>query len=255
MNTLPTNMSAVQLTGHGGFEMQAFVRNIAVPVPKSNEVLIRVAAAAVNNTDINTRIAWYSKGYNNSDDATWNGSALTFPRIQGADVCGEVVAVGKSVDSNRIGERVLIEPCITTLDEQPLQPAGYFGSDCDGGFAQYTVVAAQHAYAIHSDLTDIELASFPCSYSTAENMLTRAQVTQGDRVLITGASGGVGSAALQLAKVRGATVFAQTSPSKAQQLLELGADKIVERTSDLAETLGENSIDVVIDLVAGSQWP
>jgi len=255
MHKLPTTMSAVQLTGHGGLEMQALRHHIAVPTPKTNEVLIRVAAAGVNNTDINTRIAWYSKGESNSNDATWNGSALSFPRIQGADVCGEIVAVGESVDSRRIGERVLIEPCITALDGQPLQPAGYFGSDCDGGFAQYTVVAAQHAYAIQCDLTDIELASFPCSYSTAENMLTRAQVTQGDRVLITGASGGVGSAALQLAKVRGATVFAQTSACKAQQLLELGVDQIVERTSDLAAILGENSIDVVIDLVAGKQWP
>ncbi len=86
---------------------------------------------------------------------------------------------------------------------------------CDGGFAEFTTVDARQAYSVNSSYTDIELASFPCSYSTAENMLTRANVASGDVVLVTGASGGVGSAAIQLAKARGATVIAVTSESKA----------------------------------------
>ena len=246
--TIPNMMKAIQLIGHGGPEMLQYRDDIPVPSPSEDQVLIRVSAAAVNNTDINTRIAWYSKNDSNSSDASWSGEPLVFPRIQGADVCGIIVAVGNKVSKKRIGERVLIEPCFS--DEN-----GYYGSECDGGFAQFTVVAAKHAYVINSTLSDIELASFPCSYSTAENMLTRANVTSHDRVLISGASGGVGSAAVQLAKARGAYVIAITSPSKNQQLLTLGADKVVSRDTNLIEILGENCIDVVIDLVAGKQWP
>nr|WP_197074512.1 alcohol dehydrogenase family protein [Vibrio jasicida] len=255
MTTLPTTMKGVLLTGHGGPEMLEYRQDIPVPTPKENEVLIRVSAAGVNNTDINTRIGWYSKGDNDSEDASWSGNALVLPRIQGADVCGEIVAVGSMVDERRIGERVLIEPCLSDVNGETINPPWYFGSECDGGFAEYTVVSAKHAYQLKTDLTDVELASFPCSYSTAENMLTRSRVAKGDRVLISGASGGVGSAAIQLAKARGATVIAITSPSKNEQVLELGAGEVVPRNANLVEALGNNSVDVVIDLVAGDQWP
>ncbi|WP_206779887.1 alcohol dehydrogenase family protein [Vibrio owensii] len=255
MTTLPTTMKGVLLTGHGGPEMLEYRQDIPVPTPKENEVLIRVSAAGVNNTDINTRIGWYSKGDNDSEDASWSGNALVLPRIQGADVCGEIVAVGSMVDEGRIGERVLIEPCLSDVNGETINPPWYFGSECDGGFAEYTVVSAKHAYQLKTDLTDVELASFPCSYSTAENMLTRSRVAKGDRVLISGASGGVGSAAIQLAKARGASVIAITSPSKNEQVLELGADEVVPRNANLVEALGSNSVDVVIDLVAGDQWP
>ncbi|WP_027696643.1 alcohol dehydrogenase family protein [Vibrio litoralis] len=255
MITLPITMSAVLLKGHGDTEMLEYRDDITIPTPQENEVLIRVSAAGVNNTDINTRIGWYSKGDNDSDDASWSGNALQFPRIQGADVCGEIVAVGNGVNSSRIGQRVLIEPCINDVNGETINPPWYFGSECDGGFAEYTVVSSKHAHSLNSSLTDIELASFPCSYSTAENMLTRAAVIKGDRVLISGASGGVGSAAIQLAKARGATVIAITNPEKNALLLELGADQVVSRHTNLVENLGANSIDVVIDLVAGEQWP
>jgi len=254
MFTIPKTMKGIQLIGHGGPEMLQYRHDIPVPTPDVNEVLISVSAAGVNNTDINTRIAWYSKGEGSSSDASWSGSALAFPRIQGADVCGTIVAVGTNVSQKRIGERVLIEPCLREAHGQALNSPWYYGSECDGGFAEYTVVAAKHAYAVNSSLSDIELASFPCSYSTAENMLTRAKVTSREKVLISGASGGVGSAAIQLAKARGAYVIAITSPSKNQQLLELGADQVIARDADLIEALGENSIDAVIDLVAGKQW-
>jgi len=131
----------------------------------------------------------------------------------------------------------------------------YFGSECDGGFSQFTKVADRHAHAITSDLSDVELASFPCSYSTAENMLTRADVKSGDTVLVTGASGGVGSAALQLARARGATVIAITAPDKAELLRDLGATSTLNRNDDYVAELGEHSVDVVIDLVAGPKWP
>ena len=170
--TRPKTMYGVVLTGHGGLECLEWREDLPVPEPGKGDVLIRVAAAAVNNTDINTRTAWYSKGDAKAADASWSGKALAFPRVQGADVCGTIVAVGEGVDPNRISERVLIEPCITEAGGQKLDHAWYFGSECDGGFAEYTCVAARHAYRIESALSDSELASFPCSYSTAENMLT-----------------------------------------------------------------------------------
>lgn len=253
--TLPKEMSGIVLTGHGGPEMLEWRDDLPVPVAGKGDVVIRVRAAGVNNTDINTRIAWYSKGDAESDDAAWSGTPLTFPRIQGADVCGEIVAVGEGVDPSRIGERVMIEPCLREANGAMLDMPWYFGSECDGGFAQYTRVAARHAYTIDSDLSDVELASFPCSYSTAENVLTRAQVGQDDTVLVTGASGGVGSAAVQLACARGAKMIAVTSASKAAALKELGAMETLERDDDLVAKLGANSVDVVIDLVAGPKWP
>ncbi len=255
MHDIPKKMRGVLLTGHGGLERLSLRDDIPVPTPGSQDVLIRVGAAAVNNTDINTRLAWYSKGDQEAADASWSGEALSFPRIQGADVCGEIVQVGANVDGKRIGERVLIEPCLQEANGQPLIKPWYFGSECDGGFADYTIVAACHAYKVESKLNDVELASFPCSYSTAENMLTRAEIGAGERVLVTGASGGVGSAAIQLAKARGAYVIAVTSASKSRQLIEIGADETVSRDENLAEVLGENSVDAVVDLVAGTQWP
>lgn len=253
--SLPTKMSGVVLTGHGGPEMLEWRDDLSVPTPGVRDVLIRVSAAGVNNTDINTRTAWYSKRDADADDASWSGEPLSFPRIQGADVCGRIVAVGDQIDPARIGERVLIEPCIREADGKALETPWYFGSECDGGFAEFARVAARHAYPIKSNLSDVELASFPCSYSTAENMLTRAGVKVGETVLVTGASGGVGSATVQLAAARGATVIAITSAEKAEKLIALGASETLGGEDDYLATLGEKQIDVVIDLVAGPQWP
>ncbi|AMO57435.1 alcohol dehydrogenase [Endozoicomonas montiporae] len=254
MNSLPEKMRGVALMGHGGFDQLEYRTDIPVPTPGDNEVLIKVAAAGVNNTDINTRIAWYSKAEAATEDASWSGQALRFPRIQGADVCGVIVGVGEGVSETRIGERVLVEPCIREADGKVLEQPWYFGSECDGGFAEYTTVSERHAHKVSSSMTDVELASFPCSYSTAENMLTKSAVKSGETVLVTGASGGVGSAAVQLAKARGATVIAVTSPKKSKDLLALGASSTVNRNDSVVEHLGENSVDVVIDLVAGQQW-
>jgi len=255
MSDIPTIMSGIQLIGHGDLDKLVLHKDIPVPTPGPRDVLIKVSAAGVNNTDINTRTAWYSKSDGNSSDASWSGNAIQFPRIQGADVCGRVVAVGEQVEENLLNERVLVEPCIREAGGSVLKSPWYFGSECDGGFAEYTVVAARHAYKIDSSYSDIELASFPCSYSTAENLLTRANVTAGDTVLVTGASGGVGSAAIQLAKARGATVIGITTLSKSANVLSLGAERTLSRNENIVQTLGENSVDVVIDLVAGKQWP
>ncbi|NNG05001.1 MAG: zinc-binding dehydrogenase [Inquilinus sp.] len=255
MSDLPTTMRGVWLTGHGDLDKLEMRNDIPVPRSGPRDVLIHVAAAGVNNTDINTRTAWYSKQDGADEDASWAGAPIHFPRIQGADVCGRIVAVGEEIDPDRIGERVLVEPCIREANGQELERPWYFGSECDGGFAEYTVVASRHAHRIESALSDTELASFPCSYSTAENLLTRSNVGPGDRVLVTGASGGVGSAAIQLAKARGARVIAVTSPAKSAALRRLGAERTLAREDNVVETLGRDSIDVVVDLVAGPQWP
>jgi NADPH:quinone reductase-like Zn-dependent oxidoreductase len=259
----PEFMTAVLTTGHGGYDMLQYRNDVPLPQPQAGEVLIRVGAAGVNNTDINTRIGWYSKsvsgatsdgGTSHADDASWSGEPLRFPLIQGADVCGQIVAVGQGVKPERMGERVIV----ATM--QPKPGGGPFdtftvGSECNGGFAQYVAMRASQAYAINSDLSDVELASFPCAYSTAENMLHRAGVKFGDVVFITGASGGVGSAAVQLAKRRGATVIAQTGTLKAKELLDLGAARTLDRNADMPKEIGTETVDVVIDIVGGVAWP
>ncbi len=270
MTAIPNTMKAVLLKGHGGFDQLEYRDDVPVPLPKPDEVLIRVGAAGVNNTDVNTRTAWYSKrvtegttadegksGYAEarSEDTGWTGSALSFPRIQGADACGRVVAVGRDVDPARLGERVLVEPVLRhPLGWKPYE-ALYFGSECDGGFAEYAKAPAVHVHKVESPLADAELASFPCSYSAAENMLARSGLGPEENVLVTGASGGVGSAVVQLAKRRGATVVAVTGAAKADQIRSLGADRILLREDDLAAALGSETMDVVVDVVGGARWP
>jgi len=268
MTQIPETMHAVCLTGHGGFEMIEYRTDVAVPTPRPGEVLIRVGAAGVNNTDINTRIGWYSKsvtsgtnaggesGYQESvdDDGGWAGEGLSFPRIQGADAAGTVVAVGEGVEASRIGERVMLRTMQAALDADPTGCIT-MGSEIDGGFAEFCAVRSSEAFSIDSDLTDIELASFPCAYSTAEGMLHRVGLNHGERVLITGASGGVGSAAIQLAARRGAQITAVASKPKWSQLEGLGADELVDRSADLLDAFGSDSFDVVVDVVAGPGWP
>ena len=262
---IPKTMTAVLLTGHGGPEKLDYRTDVPVPQPKAGEVLIRVAASAVNNTDINTRIGWYSRKVEvateaadtaqvDQEDASWSGVPLQFPRIQGADACGHVVAVGEGVDPGRIGQRVLVRNMLRSYVGWRPYECWTYGSEIDGGFAQFTVAPSAEVYAVDCDWTDAELASIPCAYSTAENMLHRAGVGA-ERVLVTGASGGVGSAAVQLAKRRGAEVIALCAASKAEEVKALGADRTLDRGADLVAALGRGSVDVVIDMVGGPGWP
>lgn len=268
--TIPTRMRGVLLKGHGGFEQLEYREDIPVPMPGPGEVLIRVAAAGVNNTDINTRIGWYSKSVTaataaagasaddaraTAEDGGWTGTPLKFPRIQGADACGRIVAAGAGVDVARVGERVLIEPVLRAASPGGPYGAPYFGSECDGGFAEFTKVPAVHAHTVESPLSDAELASFPCAYSAAENMLARTALAEGETVLITGASGGVGSAAVQLARRRRAQVIAVAGAAKATEVESLGAHRVVPRDADLKSAVGRESADIVIDVVGGPQWP
>jgi NADPH:quinone reductase-like Zn-dependent oxidoreductase len=256
-------MHGVHLIGHGGFDKLIYRDDLPIPIPNENEVLIQVSAAGVNNTDINTRLGWYSKkiiqetnqggdkGFQEleNDSGSWSGEGLAFPIIQGADVCGHIVKVGKSIDDSRIGERVIVR----TMQNNYLGMKT-MGSEIHGGFAQYTCVDSNEAFLINSNWTDIELASIPCSYSTAEGMLQKASAGK-ENILITGASGGVGTAAIQLANLRGANVIAQCSKEKAEDLKKIGAHKTIDRNDSLIQSLGKNSIDLVVDLVGGIQWP
>ncbi|MBY5437670.1 alcohol dehydrogenase family protein [Rhizobium leguminosarum] len=268
-STIPKRMTGVVLVGHGGFDKIEYRDDLPVPELAGEEVLIRVAAAGINNTDINTRIGWYSKGVKSGTgagasegcetsrnaDASWSGTPMTFPRIQGADCCGHIVAVGNGVDPTRIGERVIVRNMLRSyVDYRPME-CWTFGSECDGAFAQYAKAPSRETYKVECDWSDVDLASIPCAYSTAEGMLHRAGVGTGDHVVITGASGGVGSAAIQLAKRRGATVTAIVGLSKADQVRGFGADRVVPRGESLVGHLGRDGVDVVIDVTAGPSFP
>ena len=264
MSIIPKTMSAVLTTGHGGYEVLEYRNDIEVPIPNSDQVLIKVLGAGINNTDINTRTAWYSKsvkGETNASnsqgedgDGSWSGEPLEFPIIQGADCYGEIVAVGDNVDAGRIGERVLVRTMQQyAVDYRPYE-CWTMGSECDGAFAQYMVAFSDESFKIESNWSNAELASIPCAYSTAENLLERSDVKEGEVVLITGASGGVGSAAIMLAKRRGARVVAVASEAKARMVQEIGTDEVIHREDKLIDSIDNESIDVVIDLVAGESW-
>lgn len=274
-------MKAVVTTGNGGFDMLDY-REVPVPALASGEALLQVLAAGVNNTEINTRLGWYSssvtqstegfsetqeKGAAAKADGGWD-EPTPFPFIQGTDCCGRVVGVAADADQSLLGRRVLVRACMRPYGFGSMENI-WMASDFDGAFAQYVKVPASEVFAIESDWTDVELATIPCSYGTAETMLHRAKVTSGDRVLVTGASGGVGSAAVQLARRRGAEVIAediyhfrhvrslpQPDASRVRrewidQLRAAGADRVVDEGDDIVAALGRESVDVVVDNVGG----
>ena len=262
-------MKAVVTTGNGGYEKLDY-RDVPVPTPAQGEVLVQVLAAGVNNTEINTRLGWYSSKVtqgtenltSNTDemsdaaetaDGGWN-DATPFPFIQGTDCCGRVVAVGEGIDDKLIGQRILIRSCIRSNGWDSLENI-WMASDFDGAFAQFVNIAASEVFPVDCDWSDAELGTIPCAYGTAENMIHRAGVDQNSHVLVAGASGGVGSAVVQLCKRRGATVTAIAGKSKMDQVKALGADTVIERNESVLSMLGEKSVDVVIDNVAGDAFP
>ncbi|QSB15402.1 zinc-binding dehydrogenase [Natronosporangium hydrolyticum] len=250
-------MRAQLLTGFGGPEMLHYREDVPDPTSGPGEVRIRVAATALNNTDIWTREGRYGSPDDPAATTGWRREPLHFPRIQGADVVGYLDQLGPGVTTETagaLGSRVLVDPMLYQGDETALAHTDYLGSERDGGFADYLTVPAGNVHPIDSPLTDPELASFPTAYATALRMLNRAEVTDGETVLITGASGGVGSALIQLAAVRGARPVALVGPGKAEAATELGAALAVERdTMDIAGALAAvGPIDVVADVVGGA---
>lgn len=275
---IPEFMRATVLVGHGGLDKLVYRSAVPVPVPRADEVLVRVGACGVNNTDVNTRTAWYDRDVDSGlseqfgvqgrpDDlsdgraaASWNTATVSFPRISGAAVVGRIVRTGDGVEANRIGQRVMVDPQIRdkALPERA-QLVAYLGSERDGGFAQFVAIPASNAHVVESDLTDAELATFPCSYDTAEEMLVRTGLAAGETVVVTGASGGVGTALIQLAKVRGARVIAVASAVKDERVRAVGADAFLARdTEDLVSQVraltGGLGAHVVADVVGGPSF-
>jgi NADPH:quinone reductase-like Zn-dependent oxidoreductase len=269
-------MRAVVLTGHGGLDRLELRSDWPTPVPRPDDVLIRVSACGMNNTDINTRTAWYSKavtegttqrfgkdGIASADesDGGWGGVQLDFPRIQGADVCGEVVAAGSHALAGLVGRRVLVDPWLRDPGDRSNNAlVRYLGSEADGGYAEYVAVPAPNVHPVESTLADADLATFATSYVTAQNMLDRAHLTAGERVLITGASGGVGSALVQMVRQRGAVPIAMCSASKADAVRAIGAEAVLPRSPgnlrrELEASTGHATVHVVADVVGGEVWP
>ena len=254
-------MKAVVTTGTGGYDRLDY-RDVPIPVPGPGEVLLKVLAAGMNNTEVNTRLGWYSSSVKSGtqqlsttgqdsdiEDGGWN-EKTPFPLIQGTDCCGEVILRADDVIRLEVGKRVLVRACMRPNGFDSLNNI-WMASDFDGAFAQYVRVPASEVFEVDCDWSNIELATIPCAYGTAENMVHRTKVSAFDHVLVTGASGGVGSAVVQLAKRRGAHVTAIVGLSKIDSVANLGVDRIIPRGTDLSAVLGESSIDVVIDNVAG----
>jgi NADPH:quinone reductase-like Zn-dependent oxidoreductase len=268
-------MKAMVTIGQGGYGQLVF-RDAPLPVLQAGEVLLKVLAAGINNTDINTRLGWYGAAINphatevgsattpqlSADNAApdaplgWNG-ATPFPLIQGADCCGRVVAMApdvaeapQRVQGPRLGQRVLVRSCMRVQGFASMDTR-WLGTDFDGAFAEYVKVPASEVFAVNSAWSDVELASLPCAWGTAENMLHRAGVVAAERVWVTGASGGVGSAAVQLAKRRGAHVTALTSRDKRDAVVALGADIVLCREEGAAALTRQAPADVIVDNVAG----
>jgi NADPH:quinone reductase-like Zn-dependent oxidoreductase len=250
-----TQMNAVLLTGFGGPEKLVYTQ-VPKPKPQNGEVLIKVGACSVNNMDLNLRNQWYGQDFQEIQNvqnevlrsASWqHGEGVKLPMIQGADIVGQVLEIGSDVNTELLHQRVIVNPYIQENDR-------YIGSEVNGGFAEYTVIPATNVYPITSSLSDLELATFPCSYSTAENMVTKVRVTAEDTVLITGASGGVGSALIQLCKIRGATVIAIVGTNKESYAKELGADYVYCRDEQLLSNLIQHEVTVGLDVVGGNYF-
>ncbi len=247
MTGLPKTMTAAVLMGRGGTDMLVLRNDWPVPQPAADEVLIKVGACGVNNTDIVVREGGYG-GDNEEEGETgtgrWTG-AMAEPRIQGADIAGTIAAVGADVAAGRIGERVMVDFGIYNDPGDSLANVDYIGHGRDGGFAEYVAVPAANAHAVETALSDAELATFCCAYVT------------GERVLISGASGGVGSGLIQLCRARGAIPYAVAGAAKVAAVKAIGAEAVIARgEGDLIEAVdaatGGHAIDVVADPVAGA---
>ena len=257
---IPNTMKAMVLTGHGDVDKLDY-QDVPVPAAGAGQVLVQVTATAKNNTDRKAREGLYPTKKGEMTSFQMGGKpTLVFPRIQGADIAGRVVAVGDGVDESRIGERGLLDFNIYANDRRDINlTPDYYGHGADGGYAEYVALPADQFHHIpNAELADAEVASMGmCSYQTAMHMLTSADVRAGERVLVTGASGGVGTALIQLCRIMGAIPYALSKQDKASALMELGAEAVLDR-SDMdsfvdrvkAET-GGKPIDAVMDLVGG----
>lgn len=207
-----------------------YSENIPISEPGDYEVLIKVEAAGVNDIDIDIRLGQYSESVptgansrdsepnNAGDDGSLWAKGRQFPRIEGTDCCGRIVAVGRKVSEERLAERVLVQKKLRSFHFEKRWKCRDFGTKCDEAFAEYTKAPSRETYKVESSWNSIELASISCACSTAEGMLNSGGVKSGV-VAITDASGDVGSAVVQLAKRRGTHVVGISHPIKSKMSL------------------------------------
>jgi alcohol dehydrogenase len=240
-------MRAVVLTAHGGPETLEYVTDYPDPTPGPGEVLVKIGACSLNYHDVFTR-----RGM--------PGIRVPLPVVPGLDIAGEVAALGPGVAGVALGARVLVDPIYPGV--------GLMGEMRDGGLAEYCVASAGQLVAIPDGVSFAEAAAIPVAYGTAHRMLTtNGPIEPGQKVLILGASGGVGTASVLLAKLAGAEVIAAAgSAEKLARLKALGADHLIDYTaSDFASEIQarygrpqrrsyEGGIDVVVNYTGGDTW-
>ena len=252
-------MTAAVLVAHGGPDVLDVRHDVPVPVPTPGQVRIEVAAAGVNNTDLWTRRGAYGTPEDPDAVVGWKGVPISFPRIQGGDAVGRVVELGDGAPPDLLGRRVLVDPITYGHGGDPDDPPieGVLGSEQDGAFAEHLCVPVDHVHDVtESPLSDEQLACLPIAYGTATGMLERAAARTGERVLVTGASGGVGIALVQLARARGAEVVAVTSERTADAVRQAGASRIIVRgAGSLEDELSAvGPFAVVADVVGGPSF-
>lgn len=252
-------MTAAVLFRHGGPEALEIRTDWPLPELRPGQVLVGVGAAAVNNTDLWTREGAYGLPGQPDALAGWRGP-VDFPRIQGGDIAGVVSRTAEDVPDTWLGRRVLVDPAFYADEGEDAAPVGLLGSEADGGFADCVAVDADRVHDMSaSPLTDQELAALPVAYGTAMGMLERGRLQSGEKVLVTGASGGVGFALVQLAAARGVRVVALTSESKAAALHDAGAESVLTRDAGTQQLQAQlraaapDGLDAVAD-VAGGPW-
>ncbi len=252
-------MTAAVLVGHGGPDVLELRQDVPVPTPAAGQVRVAVAAAGVNNTDLWTREGAYGTPADPDAVVGWKGVPIAFPRVQGGDAVGWVVELGDGAPADLLGRRVLVDPIAYGRDDEVDEPPieGVLGSEEDGGFAEYLCVAADRVHDVTgSPLSDEQLACLPIAYGTATGMLERVALAPGERVLVTGASGGVGIALVQLAEARGAQVTAVTTGRAADAVRRAGASHVITRDgAPLRDQLvGAGPFAVVADVVGGPSF-
>jgi alcohol dehydrogenase len=243
-------MKAVLTTAHGGPEVLQLQRDFPAPTPAPGEALVRVAATAVNFHDIFTR-----RGM--------PGVKIKLPVIVGSDIAGTVESLGQGVDAHWLGKRVLIDPVMREGDR-----FGMLGETVDGGRAELVVVRQSMLLEIPADVGFEQAAALPLAYGTAYRMLiTRGQLKAGERIMVLGASGGVGVACVQLAQMLGAEVLAfSSSHKKLQRLKEIGASHVANYADKpFLETVkeiygkpritGTGGVDVAVNFTGGDTLP
>jgi len=248
-------MKAVRFHQHGGPEVLTY-EDAPVPTIQAHEVLVKVKACALNHLDV-----WLRGGV--------PGWLLRMPHIVGSDISGEVAGIGSLVTRVRLGDRALLAPgiscgqcemCFKGLDSACRQFT-VFGVFVDGGYAEYVKSPAMNVVPIPGDLSFDEAAAVPLVFLTAWHMLfTRAGLKPGEEVLVIGAGSGVGSAAIQIAKLVNARVIATVGADwKLEKARALGADEVINHArqsigEEVKRLTGKRGVDVVVDHVGAAVW-